>query len=58
MLYSANYRGVSLFCGDSAFYVALARVFGDRRVPAFGTLCWVAMLVFGFADLYPIRNLI
>ena len=41
-----------------AVYVALARVFGDRRTPKVATIAWVAMLVFGFADLFPIRNVL
>ncbi len=32
VLYSANYQGISLFCGDSAFYVGLAR--GDPPAAA------------------------
>jgi hypothetical protein len=41
-----------------AIYVALARVFGDKRVPRAVVVGWVIMLVFGFADLYPIRHLL
>lgn len=41
-----------------AIYIALARVFGDRRMPRLATVAWVVMLVFGFADLYPIRTLL
>jgi 4-amino-4-deoxy-L-arabinose transferase-like glycosyltransferase len=40
-----------------AIYIALARVFGDRRVPKVATVAWAVMLVFGFIDLYPIRVL-
>jgi 4-amino-4-deoxy-L-arabinose transferase-like glycosyltransferase len=36
-------------------YVALARVFGDRRMPRAATVAWVVMLIYGFIDLYPIR---
>jgi hypothetical protein len=39
-------------------YIALARVFGDRRMPRAATIGWGVMLVFGFADLYPIRGFI
>jgi dolichyl-phosphate-mannose--protein O-mannosyl transferase len=41
-----------------AIYVALARVFADRRVPRVATVSWAILLVFGFADLYPIRHLL
>jgi hypothetical protein len=41
-----------------AIYVALARVFADKRVPRAAVVGWVIMLVFGFADLYPIRQLL
>jgi dolichyl-phosphate-mannose--protein O-mannosyl transferase len=37
-------------------YIALARVFGQRRMPLAATIGWSVMLVFGFADLYPIRG--
>jgi 4-amino-4-deoxy-L-arabinose transferase-like glycosyltransferase len=40
-----------------AIYLALARVFGDRRMPTVATIGWAVMLFFGFADLYPIRVL-
>jgi hypothetical protein len=40
-----------------AIYLALARVFGDRRMPTVATMGWVVMLIFGFADLFPIRVL-
>ena len=39
-------------------YLVLARVFGDRRMPRSATLGWVAMLIYGFADLFPIRTLL
>ena len=39
-------------------YLALARVFGDRHVPKLATAAWALMLVFGLADLYPIRTLL
>jgi dolichyl-phosphate-mannose-protein mannosyltransferase len=41
-----------------AIYIALARAFGDRRMPRAATIGWAATLVFGFADLYPIRTLL
>jgi hypothetical protein len=41
-----------------SIYVALARVFADKRVPRAAVVGWVIMLVFGFADLYPIRGLL
>ncbi len=41
-----------------AIYIALARVFGDRRMPLAATLGWSVMLVYGFAVLYPIRTLL
>jgi predicted membrane-bound dolichyl-phosphate-mannose-protein mannosyltransferase len=41
-----------------AIYVALARVFADRRMPRLATMGWAVMLVFGFAELYPIRTLL
>jgi len=41
-----------------AIYVALARVFGDRRMPLAATIGWSVMLVYGFAALYPIRTLL
>ena len=39
-------------------YVALARVFGDKRVPTAATVAWAVMLVFGLAALYPVRTLL
>ncbi len=41
-----------------AIYIALARLFGDRRMPTAATIGWAVMLIFGFADLYPIRTLL
>jgi len=41
-----------------ALYVMLARLFGDRRLPRAALVGWVVMLVYGFVDLYPIRNLL
>jgi dolichyl-phosphate-mannose-protein mannosyltransferase len=41
-----------------AIYVALARVFGDRRMPRAAVIGWIAVLIFGFADLYPIRTVL
>jgi dolichyl-phosphate-mannose--protein O-mannosyl transferase len=39
-------------------YMVLARVFADRRMPRSATVGWMAMLVYGFADLFPIRTLL
>jgi hypothetical protein len=52
-----NYLYYMLTVGP-ALYVALARVFADRRVPKAALLAWIVMLAFGFADLYPIRNIL
>jgi hypothetical protein len=41
-----------------AIYVALARVFGDRRMPRAAVIGWIAVLIFGFVDLYPIRTVL
>ncbi|MDE3070749.1 MAG: glycosyltransferase family 39 protein [Acidobacteriota bacterium] len=41
-----------------AIYVLLARVFGDRRMPRAATIGWAVMLIYGFADLFPIRKLL
>ncbi len=39
-------------------YLVLARVFGDRRMSRAAVFGWAVMLVYGFADLYPIRTLL
>ncbi|MHB8492004.1 MAG: glycosyltransferase family 39 protein [Solirubrobacteraceae bacterium] len=41
-----------------AIYVLLGRVFADRRMPRAATIGWAVMLIFGFADLFPIRTLL
>lgn len=41
-----------------ALYLMLARVFGSRQMPKLALLGWVVMLIYGFVDLYPIRNLL
>jgi dolichyl-phosphate-mannose--protein O-mannosyl transferase len=39
-------------------YIVLTRVFADRRMPRSATIGWAAMLIYGFADLFPIRTLL
>jgi predicted membrane-bound dolichyl-phosphate-mannose-protein mannosyltransferase len=39
-------------------YIVLARVFADRRMPRSATVGWAVMLIYGFADLFPIRTLL
>lgn len=39
-------------------YVLAARLFSPRYVPRLATIVWVALLVYGFARLYPIRTLL
>jgi 4-amino-4-deoxy-L-arabinose transferase-like glycosyltransferase len=41
-----------------ALYIALTRVFADKRMPRAAAVGWVVMLVYGFAELYPIRTLL
>jgi dolichyl-phosphate-mannose-protein mannosyltransferase len=41
-----------------AIYIALARVFSDRRMPRAAVVGWAVMLIYGFGDLYPIRGLL
>lgn len=41
-----------------ALYIMLARVFGSRRMSKAATVGWAIMLLYGFVDLYPIRNLL
>ncbi len=41
-----------------AIYVAVAYLFAHPHVPRIVTAAWAAMLVFSFADLYPIRDLL
>lgn len=38
-------------------YIVCARLFAPGRVPRMATVGWVIALVYGFADLYPIRSL-
>jgi hypothetical protein len=39
-------------------YLVLVRVFADRRMPRSATFGWAIMLIYGFADLFPIRTLL
>jgi 4-amino-4-deoxy-L-arabinose transferase-like glycosyltransferase len=57
VLHRVNYLYYMIFV-TPAIYVALARVFGDRRMPRTATIGWAATLIFGFADLFPIRTLL
>jgi predicted membrane-bound dolichyl-phosphate-mannose-protein mannosyltransferase len=39
-------------------YLVLVRVFADRRMPRSAVFGWAVMLLYGFADLFPIRTLL
>jgi hypothetical protein len=39
-------------------YIVVTRLFADRRLPRAVVLGWAIVLVYGFADLYPVRTLL
>jgi hypothetical protein len=39
-------------------YLVVTRLFADRRLPRALVVGWAIVLVYGFADLFPVRNLL